>query len=254
MYRRICYFLLLFLSVPLFLTAKDLPAKSFVTGNQQYAKGQYAEAVKSYMKLVDSGYQATEVYFNLGNAYYKLDDMSSAILYYEKAYKLSPGDEDIKVNLQFANQKITDKIEAVPEFFLLQWWRGFVMSLSLNAWSFIGVFGILFGFVALSVYLLINVVQLKKTAFYAGLVLLALGLFSLFIASNQNNYFETGNQAIVFNGSVDVKSGPQTNMKTLFVIHEGLKVNIRESENGWIKIELPNGNVGWIESVAVKEI
>ena len=253
MFKRI-YFCLILFTFPLFIAAKDAPAKLFATGNQQYAKGQFDEAVKTYKQLVDSGYRAAEVYFNLGNAYYKLDDMASAILYYEKAYKLTPGDEDIEVNLQFANQKITDKIEAVPEFFLKKWWRGFVMTFSLNTWAIVGLGALLLGSALLIVYLFSYIIHIKKASFYTGLIMVVLGLFALFLANSQSRYFENANQAIVFNGSVDVKSGPQKDMKTLFVIHEGLKVGIRESENGWIKIVLPNGNIGWIESVAVKEI
>jgi len=253
MYKRIFY-LLVIIAFPLFITAKEAPAKLFAEGNQQYAKGQFKDAVKTYTELVDSGYHTASVYFNLGNAYYKLDDMSSAIWYYEKAYKLTPGDEDIKVNLQFANLKITDKIEAVPEFFLTKWWRGFVMSVSLNTWAVSGLLCLLSAFALLIVYLFVYVVKIKKTAFYAGISLMILGLFSLFMASTQSNYFERSNQAIVFNGSVDVKSGPQAGMKTLFVIHEGLKINIKEKEGNWVKIELPNGNIGWIESVTIKEI
>ncbi|TCD01021.1 tetratricopeptide repeat protein [Pedobacter psychroterrae] len=253
MYKRIFY-LLVIIAFPLFIAAKEVPAKLLAEGNQQYAKGQFKDAVKTYGLLVDSGYRTASVYFNLGNAYYKLDELSSAIWYYEKAYKLTPGDEDIKVNLQFANLKITDKIEAVPEFFLAKWWRGFVMSVSLNTWAVSGILGLLSGFALLIVYLFVYVINIKKASFYAGISLVILGLFSLFMANSQSNYFERANQAIVFNGSVDVKSGPQASMKTLFVIHEGLKVNIKEKEGSWVKIELPNGNIGWIESVAVNEI
>src|SRR5690606_22396844 len=114
-------------------------------------------------------------------------------LYYEKAYKLTPGDEDIKVNLQFANLKITDKIEGIPEFFLAKWWRGFVMSASLRVWTVIGISGLLAGFILLIVYLYTYVVMLKKTTFYTCIILLILSLFRLFVAHTQSDYFEHAN-------------------------------------------------------------
>src|SRR5882757_4527610 len=115
--RHITYLLLLIIS-PLLAFSDDGATALFKKGNDQYAKAQYKEAITSYQKLVDGGYQSTAVYFNLGNAYYKTDDIAAALLYYEKAHKLSPGDEDIRVNIQLANSKITDKQDDVPEFFI----------------------------------------------------------------------------------------------------------------------------------------
>lgn len=112
MYKRIFYSLLIFIVLPLCLAAKTDPDSLFARANEQYAKGDFTEAATSYQHLIDSGYHSPELYYNLGNAYYKLNELPSAILFYEKAHKIRPGDEDIKVNLQLANSKITDKIEA----------------------------------------------------------------------------------------------------------------------------------------------
>ncbi|WP_449437698.1 tetratricopeptide repeat protein [Pedobacter steynii] len=102
---------------PLFLCAKENPEALFAKGNGQYAKAQYKEAAQSYEEVLKDGYKSADVYFNLGNAYYKMGEMAPAILYYEKAYKLTPGDQEISLNLQLANLKIADKIDPVPEFF-----------------------------------------------------------------------------------------------------------------------------------------
>src|ERR1700749_3896586 len=98
----------------------------FEKGNAYYAKGQYKEAAAAYQQIVNAGYQSVGVYYNLANADYKLGDIPSAVLYYEKAHKLAPGDEDISVNTRFANAKTTDKIDESPEFFLSKWWHGFI--------------------------------------------------------------------------------------------------------------------------------
>lgn len=246
-------FILLVIS-PLFLCAKGNPEALFTKGNSQYAKAQYKDAAQSYEGVLNEGYKSAEVYFNLGNTYYKLGEMAPAILYYEKAHKITPGDQEISLNLQLANSKIADKIDAIPEFFLAKWWKSFVLFFSAQALSVLAVVFLLLGFTLLIVYLFAISVSVKKPAFYTGVVILALGLLSVFIANVQSGYLNSSSQAIVFNSTVNVKSSPDDKSKTLFVIHEGTKVTIKQNDDNWIKVELPNGNIGWIETVAVKEI
>lgn len=247
--------LLLMFVLPLFsLGNEQAAADLFKKGNEAYAKARYEEALQSYQQVIESGYQSAAVYFNLGNVNYKLGNMPSAILNYEKAYKLNPADADVKLNLQLANLKITDKIETIPEFFLTSWWKELVSLLSVSAWSVLSVVCMLMGFLLLVVYLFSVRIGLKKPAFYGGLALCLMGLIGLIMASIQQHDVTNRNEAIVFTGTVNVKSGPADGQKTLFVIHEGTKVSIQEKDSNWIKVELPNGNVGWIAATAVKEI
>ncbi|NRF40458.1 tetratricopeptide repeat protein [Pedobacter sp. LMG 31643] len=252
--KHLFYSFLLLVISPLFLFAKGNPEELFAKGNSQYAKAQYKEAVQSYQEVLNTGYKSAAVYFNLGNAYYKLGEMAPAILNYEKAYKITPGDQEIQLNLQLANLKIADKIEVVPEFFMAKWWKSLVLFFSAQVLSIFAVTFFLLGFALLIVYLFAISVSIKKPAFYAGIALLVLGLLSIFIVNAQSNYLNSSSQAIVFNGTVNVKSGPDDKSKTLFVIHEGTKVTIKQNDDNWLKVELPNGNIGWIESVAIKEI
>lgn len=248
------YFLLLLLTFPLISLGNDQQEKLFALGNQYYAKAKFNEAVKSYTQLMEEGYQSSALYYNLGNAYYKLDEIPSAILFYERAYKLNPGDEDIAVNLKFANMKIADKIEAVPEFFLAKWWKGFILFFPLKVLSVFAVVSLLAGFILLIVYLLSTVFMVKKVSFYSGIVFLVLGFVVMGLLQAQQNYFGESRQAIVFSGTVSVKSGPEKSLKTLFVVHEGLKVDIQQKENDWVKIVLPNGAIGWLELSAIRLI
>ncbi|GAA4788373.1 tetratricopeptide repeat protein [Olivibacter ginsenosidimutans] len=225
---------------------KNKAVDLFTKGNSHYAKSEYKQAATVYEQLLKDGFQSTAVYFNLGNAYYKLDEIPLAILNYEKAYKRSPNDEDIKVNLQLANQKIDDKIETVPPLFLNQWWHSFILAFSLNAWSVLGTTLFFVGFLALIVYLFAQAVGVKKTAFYSGISCLVLAMVCLIAATAQQRYFDKHQEAILFSGAVNVKSAPNDQTKTLFVIHEGTKVKIAKREGDWVKIELSNGNVGWI--------
>ena len=250
----LCAWLLLF-AVPFCTLAKEIDAEALLKrGNEAYAKNQYGEAASAYQQVLDSGYQSAAVYFNLGNAHYKLAALPEAILNYEKALKLSPGDADIQLNLQLANLKITDRIEAVPEFFLTKWWKEFVLFIPLGALSVFVVICAIAGFILLIAYLYLTTVWPKKMAFYGGVTLLSLALLFLIMAGVQSHYLNAGQEGIVFSGAVDVKSGPDDKQKTLFVIHEGTKVNIGEQDDDWIKIVLANGNGGWIKLADIRKI
>lgn len=252
MKRHLFTFILLF-ALPLF-TLANRPQDLLKQGNEFYAKAKYNEAAAQYRKVLDAGYQSATLYFNLGNAYYKLAEIPLAILNYEKALKISPGDVDVKLNLQLANLKITDKIDVVPEFFLNQWWRSFVFLFSTHTLAISTVILGLIGFGLLIAYLFLIPVLPKKTVFFSGLVLLFVGLVTFILGAVQAHYLNSQQHAIVMNASVDAKGSPDTGAKTLFVIHSGLKVNIRQTEEDWIKVALPNGNLGWIRQSDVAGI
>ncbi len=246
------YLLMLFL--PIFSLADDPANVLFQKGNQLYAKAQYRQAAQIYQQILKEGYQSAAVYFNLGNAYYKSDDLPSAILYYEKAHKLAPNDPDINVNIRFANLKIADKIEPQPTFFVTRWWQSFILALPVNTLAVLSTVFILSGFLLLIAYLFANVLILKKAFFYTGILAIGIGIISIFMASRQVNYFDENHEAVVFSNSVVVKSSPDANAKPLFVLHEGTKVAINRQNGNWIEIELSNGNSGWIMTDQVKSI
>ena len=253
MLKRIIY-LFMIIAMPL-LAFGDATLNSLLKkGNDQYAKGQYKEAIVTYQKIVDDGHMSALVYFNLGNAYFKDNDVSSALLYYEKAHKLSPGDEDINFNIQFANQKTTDKVEATPEFFITRWWHSFILRFSLTTLAVLSIVLIITGFALLVVYRFTNSVGIKKASFYAALLIIFLGLGSMFTADRQQQYFDGHHGAIIFSNSVNVKSGPTPSSKNLFLIHDGTKVDVLDNNNGWMKIKLANGSEGWINASDAKEI
>lgn len=248
------FLMVLLIAVPLFSFGNKQDSEWFAKGNALYAKGQYEAAIKLYQQILTDGSTSFAVNFNLGNAYYKIGDVPSAILNYERARRLNPGDEEVNLNLQLARLKLTDKIEEAPELFLITWWKSFIFLFPVSALAVWSIVLFACGFILLIVYLFANAVSLKKVSFYTGTLLAVCGLIVLIMAGTQRHYFKSHKQAIVFKGSVPVKSGPQGSQKTLFVVHEGIKVNILETSEGWIKIELPNGNLGWIELNAVQTI
>jgi tetratricopeptide (TPR) repeat protein len=245
-------YLLLLLALPIFSFGDDNAL--FAKGNQAYAKAQYQQAISAYQQIVDGGYRSATVYFNLGDAYYKQGDIASAILYYEKAHKLAPGDDDINANIRFANSKTSDRVEPEPEFFVTRWWDALVLHFSVGTLAVLSVIFFLAGFIGLIGYLFTNSVSLKKLSFCVGVLLIFFGLTAIFFSNRQVNYFNGQHQAIIFTPAVVVKNTPDAGAKALFIIHEGTKVTIRQTNNGWMEIELPNGNAGWIAVSDAKTI
>jgi len=249
-YKHLIY--LLFILLP--MASFGNKASLLEVGNQQYAKGQYQKAQGSYQQLINAGTRSAALYFNMGNACFKNGDIPSAIWYYEKAHKLSPGDNDINFNIKFATQKTVDKIEETPEFFISKWWRAFILMFSAHALSVWSVIMILTASLLLILYLFSRYITIKKIAFFSAIALYVIGLAAIFMAKQQVNYFNTNKQAIIFTSSVIVKSAPANGGKPLFVLHEGTKVNVLQTNNRSIKIKLANGNQGWIGLGDVKAI
>lgn len=254
-YNRLpaCLALLLLLALPLFSMADD-HTSLFEQGNAAYEKGQYAQAAHDYQKIVDDGYQSVALYFNLGNAYYRTGDIASCILYYEKARKLAPGDEDINYNIRYANARTSDKVEQVPEFFVTKWWNSFILFFSVNTLAILSVLFMLGGCGLLILYLFTGSSAVKRSSFYTGIVAMVIAIVFVVMANRQENYFAGHQQAIIFGNSVTAKNEPDANGKPLFIVHEGTKVNVLQQTGAWMEVELPNGNAGWISANDAKDI
>lgn len=226
----------------------------FALANQKYSEGEYAEASKSYEEIYNSGYSSAALHYNLGNAYYKQNEVTRAILNFERALLLSPGDEDIKYNLDIANQLVADKINTLPEFFITRWLRLLRIGLSANQWGYFSlicfvltaIFGLLFFFLRRRF--------IKKLFLIAGIFMLALSSTSLMFGRQQNKQFSERNTAIIFSPSVTAKSSPDESGTDLFVLHEGVKVWISDKLNSWLEIELADGNKAWIPENSLERI
>lgn len=247
-------FFAIWLVLPLLSQADDAASGLFAKGNDLYAKGKYSDALTVYQQIVNDGYRSAALYFNMGDASYKKGDIPSAILYFEKAHKLSPGDADINFNLKYAGLKTIDKVEESPEFFLSKWWKDIILSFSVNTLAAWSVILALLGSGVLILYFFAGSVGIKKTSFYTAILFFFCALLSIFVANRQLSYFDSHQQAIVFSGAVNVKSSPEAKAATLFVIHDGTKVNVLDQSNGWIRISLANGTEGWIKPSDIKEI
>lgn len=232
----------------------EKPDSLFLKANLAYANGYFQEAADNYLMIKDAGYESADLYFNLGNAYYKLNNFPSAILYYEKAKKLDPNNEDIEFNLGVTNSKIVDKIEPVPELFFKTWWRSFYNMFSANTWAIISVVSFMVFFILLAFYLLSRITPIRKLAFFSGLFVLFITVFTFFISYQKYHNFHHEKYAIVFTPTITVKSSPNPNSVDLFVIHEGAKVQIKDNVGSWVEIRIANGSVGWLPAETLQKI
>jgi len=226
----------------------------FVKAKEYYDAELYNDAIAAYSGILEQGYESAGLYYNLGNAWFKTGDLPHAILYYEKARKLSPNDEDILFNLRVANTKIPDNIEQVPELFIKKWWRNLYLFFNSQTWSILGILFLFLFFFFLAIYLVSRMPGIRRAAFSLAMIILPVCILFLVLASHRYNNETSSSEAIVFSPTVTVKSSPRENSVDLFVIHEGTKVFITKELSEWFEIRIASGSIGWIPSSDVVKI
>jgi len=227
---------------------------SFEKGNALYQKGQYEQAISAYNSVLASKKHSAELYFNLGNCYYKLNKVAPAIYNYEKALVLNPNDTEIANNLKFAQKLQIDEIKVIPTVGFSKMVHDFASIFHYNTWAWISIgFSILFLLFFIGYYF--SQIALYKRIFFFGMfALIGLLLISVSVAISEKNDFENEKPAIVFAEMAFVKSEPQNASNTIFTLHEGTKVYVKETLENWKKIQLTDGTEGWIEKTAIKEV
>lgn len=230
------------------------PDSLILAANSKYNNGLYDSALSLYHEVINNGIESGELYYNIGNTYFKNNDIASAILYYEKAKRLLPNDDEIDYNLNIANSMIVDKIEKVPELFYHRWWNFFYNRLGADAWTIFTLISFTFLIVTIGLFIISKKRQNRKVSFYLGLLFLIITVTSFALASQKFNTGIEQNEAIVFTSSITVKSSPTQNAVDLFVIHEGTKVKIIDKIDNWVEIKIQNGSVGWLPEKSIKGI
>lgn len=237
-----------------------IPSSSFAQkslkalGDEAYGKGNYQQAINDYEQLLKQGVSA-DVYYNLGNAYYRSENITKAIINYERALLLSPGDEAIRFNLQLARSKTIDKITPESEMFFVTWYRSLVNMTSVDGWAYIALVSLLAALCLALVYLFASKVWLRKIGFFAGILMVVLFIVSNIFAYHQRRILDNRTSAIVIAPSVNVKTTPEAAAKDAFLIHEGTKVEITDdSMNDWKCIHLANGKEGWVSTKVLERI
>ena len=251
-YFQILISSILFLSPLLIFAQANDPL--FQKANELYKKSLYDSSAAIYSKILESGMVSQEIYFNLGNSLYKTKKIPQAILNYERALKLAPNDEDIKINLALANLFVVDKIVAVPELFYIRWWTSMSNLLSEYYWSLLSI-GFTWLVLASAVLFILSQSRgIRKTIFNIGLTFMFLTVFSFLFGKKQSEHVISNNSAIVFDSSVYIKSSPDEKGVDLFILHEGVKLLILDEIGEWKRIRIANGNEGWIKAESIEII
>ena len=222
--------------------------------NRAYTAGSYQAAADLYLKLTEAGYGSPVLYYNLGNAYFKMNDFARAILWYERARKLDPSSEDIDFNLNVANTRIADKIEPIPVFFLKKWLAGLVWLFSADTWAMAGIIALVAALAGFVLYQVSRVLFLRKAGFWGGTGLLTVSLLMLILAWSSHRIERSTSEAIVFAPTITVTSSPNEQSTDLFVLHEGTKVRLLDQISGWYEVRIANGSVGWLPVEALEKI
>ncbi len=245
---------LLMLFARLTATARQDEQALMQLANKAYNEGLYDSALVVYSQIVATGMESAALYYNMGNAYYKNNDLPSAILFYEKAKKLAPNDEDIAYNLGIANSMIVDKIEKVPVLFYKHWWNYFYNLFDANTWTVVSLVCWIVLLFFIGVFVLSKSRASRKLSFYLALLFLLLSIGTFGLASQKYYFSKEHKEAIIFTPTITVKSSPTLNSVDLFVIHEGTKVKVLDKVQGWLKIKIPDGSVGWVPVDALRTI
>ena len=223
-------------------------------GDSAYMRNDYASAIQIYESLLTKG-EAAEIYYNLGNSYYKTDDIAKAILNYERALLLQPGNADVRANLEIARSKTIDKVVSVPDIFFVTWTKSLINCLSVDAWAKLGVAFFILLLVSFSLFFFSKQIVWKKSGFIAGIVFLIFVVLCNVFASEQKTELMNRNNAIILSPSVTVRSTPSESGTSLFVLHEGHKIEIKDnSMREWKEIRLEDGKVGWVPASAIEVI
>jgi tetratricopeptide (TPR) repeat protein len=222
--------------------------------NEAYTKGDFDQAITLYQKAIEENGVSADAYYNIGNSYYRINKIAPAILNYERALLLSPGDKDARFNLEIAKLKTVDKIEPIGEFFLTDWFLAVQNVYSTNQWGRIALTGFILFIGSLILFFFTRKVVVKKMGFYSGIVLLVLVVLANIFAYSQKKKLTDRKTAIVFAATVNIKSSPDNSGTDLFILHEGAKVEIKNQLGNWKEIETADGNVGWIKSEEIEII
>ncbi|MBE6275299.1 MAG: tetratricopeptide repeat protein [Bacteroides sp.] len=220
-----------------------------------YVNNDFAKAIELYENILANEGESADIYYNLGNSYYKMDKIAQAVLNYERALLLNPGDGDIRFNLELAQSKTVDKVTPMSEVFFITWIRSLTNTMSEKGWGNTGIIAFILILAGLSLYFFGKKIILKKIGFVLAIVCLIVCVIANMFASTQRDKAMNHSHAIIMVPSITVKSTPNEGGTELFILHEGRKVMMKDnSMKEWKEIELEDGNAGWVPASAIEII
>ena len=237
-------------NIPTDMSAEEL----WSSANEAYNNAEYATALERYNAILDRGLHSAALYYNLANTYFKTEQLGSAILYYNRALRIAPADEDIRHNMEYAEQMTKDSIEEIPEFILTTWVRAVRGALSSTAWSVISLILLAAALAMALFYLLAQRLTLRKMGFYTMVIAALLFILTSLFAWSEREMIVNSKEAIIMSSAVSIKSSPDRAATELFVLHEGTKVSIGHEIAGWAEVRISDGRKGWVEQSRIEKI
>ena len=237
---------------PSILSAQINLESIFSQANELYNKGSYIEAINNYKEIIKNDFHSAELYYNLGNAYYRLDSIASSVYYYEKALQLNPNDREIIDNLALVNKTLVDEIDPITTPLIESILKSLSNIFYFETWGYISIF---FSFLIVALFLsyyFASSSRIKRLTFVLLCVSSILMLASLINGNKGYDNYVNNEYAIIYSYETDLKTEPNFRSETLFMLHEGTKVQVIENYNNWIKVRLVNGQVGYIQLIDVK--
>jgi len=248
---RIVYFILLLLpALPVFAQEKT----NLQQANELYSDGEYLQAADLYEQTLNEQGAAPELYYNLGNAYFKANEIGRAVLNYERALRLNPRFEDARYNLQLAQTKVIDNINSEETFFVKRWIQTLTGSYTSNQWLYFSWSMFVLCLAGALLFVFGRSRGLRKTAFTVSVIVLIISAFSMTCSIARRNQFLNHQEAVVMIGIITVKSSPDRSGTDLFALHEGTKVTIKSALGDWNEIVIGDGRIGWVEKRQIERI
>jgi len=229
--------------------ARDL----FEKGTDAYKAGDYESAL-AFFEEAESKSTGFAINYNLGNTHFKLNNIKESILYYERALKYEPANEDVIYNLRLANDLIVDRIENLPKSKLNRWWRDFRFGMGPDGWGFIAIMLAILASVLLLIYSFRFRPGVRRFGFYGGLIAVGLMICAITLAQSAKNFRVNNISGVIFTDKVDVKSEPRSESLDILVLHAGTKVDIIDREGDWYEIQIASGDRGWLKAETIEEI
>lgn len=233
------------------LSAKAELPTNWTKANEAYKDKQFSEALKLYEGFIEEGLASAALFYNMGNVYYRQDKIGLAILYYEKALKLSPRDAAVRANLALAQSRQVDQIQALPAFFLDRWQQGLQSIFSSNTWSVLGLLLLWAGVGGLIFWLLASVRTQRKRGFIIGSTLLILSIIPFYLSAGRSSFEQNPGTAILLESEYGLRTAPEEESTVILPLHEGVKLLIVDRIGEWMKVQLEDGEQGWLPEEAL---
>jgi tetratricopeptide (TPR) repeat protein len=239
-------FLVLLISAGAYAQDPAGNATKFNKGVTFFTAGNYKDALLVWTEVYTTGNRSANLCYNIGNAYFKLNNIPKAILFYERAYLLKPEDEDINYNLQISRTLIVDRFQEIPELFFVKWYNFVSLFLSSNRWARISIVSFILSLVCLSLYIYSSKYRFKVLGFWFAIGLFVVSASSVVFSARNRHLVYESRKAIIMEATVSGKSSPDNSGNDLFVLHEGTKVSVEDTVGEWHEIRLSDGNKGWV--------